>query len=455
MARDKHQKKRNLPLLFSKLAFLYLLVLAAFSWGYLSVQKKIFPYHLIQGMQNSIASAKAQTKLIQNPRSAHEIANTLEKGGVTVNNTPYGQDELVFATWYRDGQFIADLIDREGNVVHKWTLPHGNLDVSMTKDRAVILFAKNQTIHGAHLSSNGDVLLVIEQQGMLKLNKNSEVLWRTKEANHHAVAVGLDDTIWSLNRRQLKNSTDWVAMATAPYFDDTVVHYSADGELLEEFSVTKLIEDNHYEGILYAGPPSSPRLADMDPLHLNDIDVLTAEQAAHFPTTSAGDLMLSLRTVDTIIIVDPTTRSIKWSMTGPFLRQHDPQVTAGGLLLVYDNRTTQAQLGGNARYLRGQQKLGYSRLIAIDPVTRDIQWQYQGTPEHPFYSSIQGKVEEMPNGNVLAVEPEGGRIFEVDRASGNILWEYINSLEPGYVGRVTQAVPFRRQDLAFLNEETR
>ena len=88
--------------------------------------------------------------------------------------------------------------------------------------------------------------------------------------------------------------------------------------------------------------------------------------------------------------------------------------------------------------------------LVVEVKIQDVK---QGSREQPFYSSIQGKLEELPNGNVMAVEPEGGRIFEVDRASGEIVWEYINFLEPGYVGRVTQAVPFRRQDLTFLEEK--
>lgn len=451
---NSKSQQSKLSQILRNIGAIYLIVIAAFAWGYLSFKNKVFPYQVIQDMKGTLESLKAQSELRENPRSAHEILNPVGAGGVTINKLNADQDDLIFVTWFRDGRFVADLIDRQGNVIYKWRIPHGEVDLSQAKDRAVVLFVRNQTIHGAHLSANGDVLLVIEYHGMIKLDRHSKVLWRTEQANHHAVTVAPDGSIWSLSRRELKDKKDWVAMAAKPYVDDTVVHYSADGKLIEEFSVAALIEKNRYEAIMYAGPARSPRLSYRDPLHINDINVLTEDQASHFPNTKSGDLMLSLRTPNTVIIVDPVTRDIKWSMTGPYLRQHDPQITRDGLMLVYDNRTTVAQLGGNSRYLTAKQKLGYSRLIAIDPVSREIEWEYQGTPEKPFYSSIQGKHEELANGNVLAVEPEGGRIFEVDRGSGDIVWEYINLLEPDFVGRVTQAIPFRREQLPFLGEAT-
>jgi hypothetical protein len=452
MASSSGNSKYGLQRAISFVALLYIVVIIAFAWGYLSFKNKSFPHQLIQDMRGTITSLRAQKELREDPRSAHEIATSRQNGGVTINELPDGGDDLIFVTWFRGESFVVDLIDRNGDVVHNWRMPYDQVDMSQARDRDVKLFLRNQTIHGAHLDSDGNVLFVNEYHGMVKLSADSKLLWKTEHANHHAVTVGLDGSVWSLNRRTMKDKNDWVPLATAPYVDDTVVQYSPGGALLDEFSITQLIVDNRFEGILYGGPPWGPRLPDRDPLHVNDIDVLTADQAAFFPNTRAGDIMLSLRTPNNIIIVRPEGREIRWSMTGPFLRQHDPQITRDGLLLVYDNRTVRAQLGGKVRYLDKGQQLGYSRVIALDPLTREVRWEYAGSEKEPFFSSIQGKHEELKNGDVLVVEPEGGRIFQVDRATGEIVWEHVNLLEPGIVGRVTQAVPFDRSDLAFLSQ---
>lgn len=451
MSSSSDSNNNKLQRIIAIVALLYLVVLGGFTWGYLSFKNKSFPHQLITDMQGSIKSIEAQRKLRDALNSAHDIIKPDAVGGVTVNKLTEGQDDLIFVTWFDGGLFVTDLIDRAGNVVYSWRIPHDKVDMTEAIDRAVILMIRNQTIHGAHLSPNGDVLFVNEYRGLVKLSHDSQLLWRTKEANHHAVTVGPDGTIWALDRRQVDNEDEWVDLARWPYMDDLVVSYTQEGELIDRFSIVELLVDNGYDGILYGGPPFAPRLPHRDPLHVNDIDVITQEQAEFFPNVEAGDIMLSLRTPDTIIIVNPTTREIRWSVTGPFVRQHDPQVTRDGLLLIYDNRTVRAQLGGEGRYLDKGQALGYSRVIAIDPVTRGIRWEYSGTEEEPFFSSIQGKHEELPNGNVMVVEPEGGRIFEVDRDSGEIVWEYVNLMKPGYVGRITQAIPFRREDLPFLD----
>ena len=74
----------------------------------------------------------------------------------------------------------------------------------------------------------------------------------------------------------------------------------------------------------------------------------------------------------------------------------------------------------------------------------------------PFYTSIQGKLQLLGNGNILVSDPEGGRAFEISPAHGNqVVWEYVNKLEgkgDGVLGRVTEA---RRVDVdgsEFLNK---
>ena len=67
-----------------------------------------------------------------------------------------------------------------------------------------------------------------------------------------------------------------------------------------------------------------------------------------------------------------------------------------------------------------------------------------------------GAIEPQPNGNILVAEPEGGRAFEIDRATGEIVWQLANLLEtrdgaPVY-GRVTGATRYQRSDLSFLDE---
>ena len=60
----------------------------------------------------------------------------------------------------------------------------------------------------------------------------------------------------------------------------------------------------------------SQRIASHDPTHLNNVEPLPRAMAAAFPQFAPGDLLVSLRNVNTIAVIDPHTKRLKWSMTG-------------------------------------------------------------------------------------------------------------------------------------------
>ncbi len=429
-----------------------LCVLFIFSWGFISAKFEYFPYQLISKIAGSVHTInELLTHDVGTERSAHEISAPITQGGVTVNEFRSDENTTILMTLYKGGEFVAQIIDRGGQVIHEWKIPYKEQGMLKAKDTNVPLSKKNVNIHGSYLCENGDLYAIIEFRGLLKLNKNSDVLWTINLPTHHAVTRDSDGSIWTLSREKIYNKEEWIPLVRTPYWDDKVLHISSEGEILTEFSVLDVILDNQYEGILYGGHPGRPTIHHDDPLHVNDIRILTEEKAEHFPEVKAGDIMLSMRTISTILILDRHTLDIKWCMRGPFHRQHCPRVSSDGSLLIFDNRTAYGQNGFKARYLIEPQDLGYSRLLAIDPVRRKIIWQYQGTREEPFYTSIQGWLEEMPNGDLLAVESEGGRVFQLDKDDGHIVWEYINLINDGFVGRITQATPVPRDQFTFLD----
>ena len=70
-----------------------------------------------------------------------------------------------------------------------------------------------------------------------------------------------------------------------------------------------------------------------------------------------------------------------------------------------------------------------SRVVEVDPISKDIVWQYDGsTSGHQiwsFYSSFMCSARRLPGGNTLIAEGMYGRIFQVTR-EGEIVWEFVN-----------------------------
>lgn len=73
-----------------------------------------------------------------------------------------------------------------------------------------------------------------------------------------------------------------------------------------------------------------------DPFHLNKIDVLTSELAPLYPGFEAGDILVSLRELNLVVVARPSEERIIWWRTGLFSGQHDASFVEGGIE-IFDN----------------------------------------------------------------------------------------------------------------------
>lgn len=115
--------------------------------------------------------------------------------------------------------------------------------------------------------------------------------------------------------------------------------------------------------------------------------------------------------------------------------QHDAHIIAKGLpgagdLLVFDNQ-------GTAGYPPVAPPVDAgSRVLEIDPVTKQIVWQYSAASNHlpgwTFHSPFISSARRLPNGNTLIDEGINGRFFQVT-PGGDIVWEYVSPFVGPYL----------------------
>jgi hypothetical protein len=158
----------------------------------------------------------------------------------------------------------------------------------------------------------------------------------------------------------------------------------------------------------------------MDAVHTNTIEVLTPEMAKKSPGWKAGQLLITVRSLDAIAVLDPDTRSIVWAATGPWRRPHDAQFLANGDLLLFDNKGL-----GNS-----------SRVMEYDPRTQAIPWSYDGENRPEFFSRERGMSQRLANGNTLAVNSVGGEILEVTPQK-EVVWSYAPNCYIPFARRIT------------------
>ena len=347
----------------------------------------------------------------------------------------------------------AYLVDMTGQQVHQWAMPfskvwpnpphiHGRID-----DFFVTFFA-------THLYANGDLLVVYHGldalatgYGLIKLDKDSNVLWKYPALVHHDVDVGEDGSIYAIQQEVLDEAPHGLELIPTPCVVDYLVMLSPGGRLLRKpIGILEAFRDSPYAAFLSAldkpteqtATPNLPaaRFTDSvrrwDVLHTNFVHVLSRELAASFPQFKPGQVLLSIRNLDTLAVLDTEKNCIVWAARGPWQGQHDAQFLANGHLLVFDNH-------GSAKS---------SRVLEYDPRTLAVPWSYSGENWGPFRTPERGLSQRLANGNTLVVSSWGGDLLEVT-PDKEVVWSFAIK---GYVPTARRYAP---EQLSFLTGHQR
>ena len=322
----------------------------------------------------------------------------------------------------------AVLINMRGDVVHRWHVPFSRLwpgppSGGARVDNAAVYFTDG------HLYPNGDLLVVMEGPmdirnaspgyGLVKMDKDSHVLWKYRDKCHHDIDVGEDGTVYAITNeivKDVKELPPGLEYIPTPCVVDCVDVISSEGKPLKRIRLLETFKDSPYAPLLCmlerpkrfgdVAPPAPPGVTPelfpderrrRDVLHTNTVKVLKPALAAKFPQFKVGQLLISPRHLDALAVLDPDSEKVVWAARGPWRAQHDPSFLDNGHLLIFDNMGS---------------PLG-SRVLEYDPQTQAFPWSYPGENGKPFYSRIRGMSQRLPNGNTLIVNSDGGEVFEV------------------------------------------
>ena len=363
--------------------------------------------------------------------------------GVTVYDPKRAADGLTLYT--STGEQKAVLISMTGEVLHTWQLPFSAV---WDESAAVVKPQPDSLLYWdkAYLYPNGDLLAIYEAAGdtpwgygLVKIDKDSRVIWKYLQHVHHDLDVGPDGKIYVLTQEIRSNVYKFFKHLKPPRIDDFVVVLSPDGEELQKVSVVDAFMASPYARITSLVAWYSKG----DYFHTNAVDVLDPAAAARLAPGARQPVLVSMRELGAIGILDLADQRFLWATRGSWVGQHDPDLLPNGHILLFDNF---------GHYGPG----GSSRVIEFDPETQAITWQYAGDARHPLASGVRSAQQRLPNGNTLITESEGGRLLEVTPA-GEIVWEYLNPVRGGDAGEMTGVVSWGKRidpttlDPAFLS----
>lgn len=326
--------------------------------------------------------------------------------GVTLHDSQRSWQGL---NLYVSGDFPgAKLIDMEGNIVHEWHCDFTRAWPDRQREYATDRGARNW-FH-AHLFKNGDIIGIFNGLGIVKLDRDSNLIWKYAGGSHHHLHVADDGRIFVITRRDLR--TPKLSRAVE-ILEDAITILDADGTEVARVSLLDAFWNSDYASWLKA-PAVNLRSQRIDVFHTNRIVALDGRLEERIPVFREGNFLLSLRSLNALVVIDVEREAVVWAMSGLWLQQHCPSVLEDGSILLFDN----------------QGDYGSSRILEFDPVTQEIAWRYAGDEENDFHSERFGTVQRLPNGNTLIAESHFGRALEVT-PEGDIVWEFHNPARAG------------------------
>jgi Arylsulfotransferase (ASST) len=367
-----------------------------------------------------------------------------ESEGVVVHMPDAPQPGLTLISGISEAGVVGlKLIDMDGAVRHRWPASFSAIwpDPQHIHGRRLPANDWDTEIHGAALLPDGDVVFNFYLYGLQRLGPCGELVWKLPHMTHHSVFLDDDGNLWVPGLRYHAEPVSSLPGIVPPFDEDMILKVSPEGTILREISLLELFYANELEALLFAnGQDTIDRSNHEDLLHLNDIEILSMQDAPAFPLFEAGDIMVSLRNVNLVMVIDPASEAVRWVQTGPWIRQHDPDFLPDGRIMVFDNRRDES----------GGRILGGSRILAIDPVTRVVKPVYEGSDEAPFFSNIKGKQQFLANGQLLIAEAERGRVFEVTM-DGHIVWSYISRFDEGHISKISDAERYPQAYVSFAD----
>ena len=408
-----------------KKALVGLAVLAAlagaFLYGFVGRERRWFPYYPLRDAYRAWKPAAVPHRYARTPTDASALAQREAVGALT--QLPYLQgynpasgksgvlvyDEArAFPGWnlaLSAHKTQALLLDMKGLAHHRWSTESRKIWPDLKLGRATAHYAEYW--RRAELLPQGDLLAIWEYIGLARVDRSSHLRWASLNGAHHDLAVASDGTIYVLTR-EVKvvpsvNPRD-------PVDVDFVTVLTPDGKELRRISLLTAFERSDYAAVL------AHMASEGDILHANSVGILDGRLADRSHAFRAGNLLVSFRSLDVVAVLDPQAEKIVWALLGPWRAQHSPRILENGRMLLFDN-------------FAGM-RLGFSRVLELDPFTQVISWRYGDKEGQRIFSESNGQAERLGNGDTLIVESNAGRAIEVTPA-GETVWEYVNPFRAG------------------------
>ncbi len=288
------------------------------------------------------------------------------------------------------------LVDMNGEEIHRWKLPEllGSMAYLLPGGRLL-----------CSVQVESDLPLTTARGGrILELSWNGDILWEyTDHSQHHDIRRLPDGNTVYIGWRALSDKFAQRIPGGIPgteangqIFEDYFRIVSPEGETVWEWSTSSLDPEKY---------PISHGLDRGEFGHANTVCPL-----------KDGNFLINFRNLDMIAILSREENRIIWEKRDEtWGRPHDPQPAHDADRVLFF---------ANGAF--DKPKPQRSSIIELDAKSGEEVWRWEADIPWTFYSHVMGGVQPLPNGNLLVCESVHGRVFEIHRSSGEIVWDFIS-----------------------------
>ncbi len=301
----------------------------------------------------------------------------------------------------------CQLIDRKDNPLFNFP---GNL----------VSFYNSKEMIASHIDGN-----------IVTFNKNLDVQWKVPVNLHHELYITPSDNIMVLATENHEINNVKIRLDVIVCFDSTgkkIFRWSVFENrrylmnlLMKDTSVFhyKIKGSNDPDSVLFEMAPKLfilPWESSLHELfHMNAIQVIPENESEEKDSIfRKGNILLSFcnnnKFLDSFVaIVDPIQYKILWYYVPKGKNPiHTPVMMPNGHILVYLN-----SYKGNS-----------SSIIEINPINKEIVWEYTETFSKAWSCGSYGSCQRLPNGNTL-ISNNLGYIYEITHEK-KIVWKWFN-----------------------------
>lgn len=339
------------------------------------------------------------------------------------------------------------LIDMNGNVVNSWPykgFPTEVIDPAVNKGKLGHVFVQLEERKDTNNKSFGNG---VNNHAVGELDWKGNIVWKWEgeKTAGHAHQHHEIERLKNGNTLVLANRIHKIkGFKLDSTIDDVIYEVTPKGKIVWEWLASDHLNDLGFTPEQVELVKNS-NLADY--LHFNNARTLGPNKwfDAGDQRFNPDNIIVDSRQANFIAIIDKKTRKVVWTLgpnypsaelKNPFVAGdqkprpvdqlsglHDAKIIPKGLpgegnILVFDN-----QGGSGYPAVSFQISTGSSRVVEIDPSTKEIVWEYR--PGSSFFSAFTSLARRLPNGNTVITEGQTGRVFQVTKA-GEIVWEYVS-----------------------------